>query len=419
MHVNRSDINFNPSPSTIIHIDLNSCFATIEQQANPFLRGKPIAIAAYNSPGGCILAPSIEAKTYGIKTGMRVSEGKKLCPQLLIKDSDPNKYRNVHLALRKILGFYTNDFYPKSIDEFVLNMEGFPVLEKMTMHEIGGEIKKRIKMEIGEWITVSIGISTNRSLAKLASNIRKPDGLDEINHKNFLNVYRTLKLTDLSGINIRNAIRLSSVGIRNIVDFYKADLLTLRAAFRSVLSYYWYMRLRGWEVDDFENSRRSYGNSYAIPEKLRTPEELSPILAKLTEKMCFRLRRAGFVSQGVHLSLTYKGGGSWHKGVKTEKILFDSRDFYRKAYYLLTLSPSKQPVHTLFISCFNLTKLDSIQMELFSDIPKKLQLTKAVDEINEHWGGFVIHSGRMANTGSSVHDRIAFGGVKELEEIIL
>ncbi|MEK7470692.1 MAG: DNA polymerase IV, partial [Patescibacteria group bacterium] len=102
-----------------MHIDLNSCFATIEQQANPFLRGKPIAVGAYTTPNGCILAASVEAKRLGIKTGMRVKDGKVLYPKLIVLPSDPNKYRDVHLKLRKIISEYTNDFSPKSIDEFV------------------------------------------------------------------------------------------------------------------------------------------------------------------------------------------------------------------------------------------------------------------------------------------------------------
>src|SRR3989344_9426821 len=177
----KSDLDFNSKSSTILHIDLNSCFATIEQQANPHLRGKPIAVAAYTTANGCILAPSIEAKKYGVRTGMRVKDGKILCPSLIILASDPWKYRNVHLALRKLLSQYTSDLYPKSIDEFVLNLEGFPSLVASSMQQVASEIKQRIKTEIGEWLTVSIGIAPNRFLAKLASGLHKPDGLDEIN----------------------------------------------------------------------------------------------------------------------------------------------------------------------------------------------------------------------------------------------
>ena len=138
------NLAFNPKPSTILHIDLNSCFATIEQQANPLLRGRPIAVAAYATPNGCILAPSIEAKQHGIKTGMRVKEGKLLYPRLIILPPDPWKYRNVHLKLRKLLSDYTYDLTPKSIDEFVLDFQKF---SGSPMHKVGSEIKTRIKKD--------------------------------------------------------------------------------------------------------------------------------------------------------------------------------------------------------------------------------------------------------------------------------
>ncbi|MBU1133155.1 DNA polymerase IV, partial [Patescibacteria group bacterium] len=139
---------FNPKPSTIMHVDINSCFATIEQQANPSLRGKPVAVAAFDSPSGCILASSIEAKKLGIKTGFRVKEGKLICPDLIVLEPDPPKYRDVHLKLRNLLRTYTENVIPKSIDEFVLNLEGYPAYKK-GMFSVGKEIKKRIKNEVG------------------------------------------------------------------------------------------------------------------------------------------------------------------------------------------------------------------------------------------------------------------------------
>ena len=138
-------MEFNSNPSCIMHIDLNSCFATIEQQANPFLRGKPVAVAAFTSPGGCILAASIEAKRIGIKTGMRVKDGRAIYSKLVVLPPDPWKYRNVHLKLRKLISDYTNDFSPKSIDEFVLNLKDYPALKDCSIKLVAQDIKRRIK----------------------------------------------------------------------------------------------------------------------------------------------------------------------------------------------------------------------------------------------------------------------------------
>ncbi len=413
-----TNLDFNPKSSTIMHIDLNSCFATVEQQANPLLRGKPIAIAAYTTPSGCILAPSVEAKEYGIKTGMRVREGRLLYPSLIVLPPDPEKYRNVHLSLRKILRDYTNDFIPKSIDEFVLNFDGYPILTKNSMRQIAKRIKRRIKDEIGEWLTVSVGIAPNRFLAKLASSLRKPDGLDEINKNNYLKIYSKLALTDLSGIKARNAARLAGSGIYSVTDFYMAEIRTLKAAFNSINGYYWHLRLRGREIDDFELGRKSYGNSYALPKPLVTPEELSPILSKLVEKMGARLRHANYKARGIHVSIVYRDWSHWHKGVSFPKVLFDSRDIYKKAFKIMCSVPCKKPIRELAVSCFNLLKSDFSQLELFEDVVKKESLVKAIDRVNEYWGDFVITPARMINAKDAVPDRIAFGGVKELEEFI-
>src|SRR5437764_349838 len=159
----------NHNAPTILFTDLNSCFASVEQQANPLLRGKPIVVAAYNSPNGCVVAPSIEAKRHGIKTGMTVRDARLLYPGVIVRTPDPAKYRAVHLKFRRIFQDYSPSVTPKSIDEVVLDLTDTLDLYKGSILDLGREIKKRIRKEIGEWLQCSIGISTNRFLAKLAA----------------------------------------------------------------------------------------------------------------------------------------------------------------------------------------------------------------------------------------------------------
>ena len=406
---------FNTAPSYIIHIDLNSCFATIEQQANPFLRGKPIAVGAYTTPNGCILAASVEAKKLGIKTGMRVKDGRAIYPKLIVLPSDPWKYRNVHLKLRKIISEYTNDFSPKSIDEFVLNMEDYLPLKGHPCKVVAQEIKDRIKKEIGEWITVSIGISTNRYLAKIAAGLKKPDGLDEINHLNYLDIYSKLKLTDLTGIKMGNSARLNSMGIYNVLDFYNAPLWKLKAAFHSITGYYWQTRLHGYEIDDVEQKRSSYGNSTALGKDLKSISELSPILARLTEKMAARLRQAGYRARGVHLAISYKDHGYWHMGRLSDHDMSDTCDIFKAALRLLTIAASNRPVRDIAVSVFGLSKEGSSQLKFFENVIRDQNLTKATDKINQKWGDFTLHLGRSFMGATSVKDRIAFGGLQLIE----
>jgi len=412
------DLPFNVKPSTIMHIDLNSCFATIEQQANPHLRGKPVAVAAYDSPGGCILAPSVEAKRLGIKVGMRVKEGRLLYPGLVVMLPDANKYRNVHLKLKNLLSNYTQKLIPKSIDEFVMDLEGYPAYSK-GMFGLGKEIKARIRQEVGEWLTVSVGIGPNRFLAKMAAGLKKPDGLDEISVSNYETTYDGLELTDLTGIARQNSARLNASGIHTVKDMYEASLAKLWGAFHSINAYDWYLRLRGWEADDVDWGRKSFGNSYALPKPYQTVGELTPILSKLVEKMCFRLRKNGFACQGVHYAVSFRDGTHWHRGMKTEESFSASSDIYKKIFKLFTKCPYKKPVRIMAVSVFNLISKNSLQLNLFTDNVKKDSLYEALDMINERWGNYVMTPARMLNTSNNVTDRISFGGVKELENFVI
>ncbi len=415
---NQTNLPFNPKASSIMHIDLNSCFATIEQQANPSLRGKPIAVAAYSSPNGCVIAPSVEAKALGIKVGMRVKDAKFIYPSIAILTPDPWKYRAVHLQLREVISSYTSDFVAKSIDEFVLNLEGYPA-QKKGMVETGLKIKKDIKENIGEWMRVSIGYAPNRFLAKQAAGLKKPDGLEEIACQNYQEIYKKLTLMDLSGIDKANTARLNSVGIFTVLQMLEADVRTLKSAFNSILGYYWYLRLRGWEIDDVQFARKSYGAMYSLGTTLSTHEELAPILHKLVCKTANRMRTNGYYALGVHLGILYRDRNFWHHGHKQKELLIDSRDIYKRAFKILVSSPYKGPVANLAVSVFDLTQNNHVQTSLFENMEKKISLASSIDKIQERYGDFVITPGIMLGTKDVVLDRIGFGNIKDLESLIV
>ena len=411
-------MDFNTNPSGVMHVDINSCFASIEQQANPTLRYKPVAVAAYNSPSGCILAPSIEAKTFGIKTGMRVKDAKLLYPRLIVLTPDPDKYRFIHLKLRKVLKNYCNEAIPKSIDEFVMDFKNYLNFES-DLFKVAKNIKKDITSQVGDYIKVSIGIGPNRFLAKMAAGYKKPDGLTEINSNNYLSFYSKLTLVDLHGINFRNEARLVNAGINSVLEFFNSPLWKIKIAFPSINAYYWYLRLRGWEIDNVEFARKSYGNSFALPFSNGTREELLPILSKLCEKTGSRMRAASYKAKGVHLAISFKEHSYWHQGSTLQRYIFDSQDIYKEAIRLLNnCSLLGNKVHIIAVSCFSLTKENFFQPNLFEDIERKQRLVTAIDRINEKLGDFIVTSARagMLNKFASydVKDRIAFGGVKEL-----
>ncbi len=412
------DLLINHNEPTTMHIDLNSCFATIEQQANPLLRGKPIAVAAYTSPNGCVLAPSYEAKSFGVKTGMTVRDAKLLCKEIIILAPDPPKYRDVHLKFKNLFKDYSPLVTPKSIDEAVIDFSGTQAL-KRGLVEIGKEIKYRMKKEIGEWLLCNVGIGTNRFLAKLAASLHKPDGLDKITHGNLKEIYASRTLKDLCGINTRYEARLNTAGIFTPLDFLNAPLQKLKMqVFQSINGYYWYLRLRGWEIDAVDFSRKSYGQSYALKNHTDNKEELSKLLMKLVEKMGRRMRGAGYSAHGIHVSCLYVDNTHWHQSTLVHSPMYSSYDLFLKAQLVLNRQPVWKKVSNLAVSCYELVKDNSDQLELFgSGEQKRKQLSQALDKINDRYGEYVITPALMMGMDDTILDRVSFGGVKELEDL--
>jgi DNA polymerase IV len=412
------NLSLNHNDPTIMHIDLNSCFATVEQQAYPSLRGKPIAIAAYTTPNGCVLAPSIEAKKYGIKVGMTVRDAKLLCKDIIIRDPDPEMVRHVHLKFKNVLNNYSPYVVPKSIDELVIDFTGTHAL-KRGLTDIAHEIKKEIRRRVGEWISCNVGISTNRFLAKLAAGLHKPDGLDVIDSHNLKDVYSACELVDLNGINTRYEARLNANGIFTPLEFLDASAGILQhQVFKSINGYYWFLRLRGWEIDSIEWGRKSYGQSYALKNQTADPKKISALLMKLCEKMGRRLRHANFHACGIHVSCVYRDLTYWHVGRTFQTHLYTTKDLYTKALWVLNQQPEWKILRELAVSCFHLTPTEDEQMDLFTSTDSKMtDVQKAADKINDKWGEYIITPALMMGMDDLIIDRIAFGGMKELEGI--
>jgi len=412
-----TDLPINEAPPLVMHIDLNSCFAIIEQQANPLIRHKPVAVAAYDTPGGMVLAASYEAKRLGIKLGVNVREARQLCPDVIVLMPDPEKYRNAHRRFRQVLLNYTSEVVPKSIDEFVIDFHGSPVVRQgRSLTEVGYEIKAAIKQSLGEYVTVNVGIATNRSLAKTAANLHKPDGLTVIDAHNLRQTLATLALVDLPGINRRYEARLNQVGIYTPLQFLDTDGDFLKKrVFRSKVGMDWYYRLRGWEVDNVNWGRKSFGHQYALSHKTTDKLELSQLLMKLCEKTGRRLRRGGYSAGGIRLWLTFANHSYWGKGQATTNEMYSTQDIYWQAQKLLDQVIMPANVTNMSVSVYRLKVCEPEQLGLFdgSRIDKKA-LAKATDEVNDRYGEFTLVPAIMASMDDIILDRIAFGNVKEL-----
>ncbi len=340
---------------------------------------------------------------------MRVSDAKALCPYIKVLAPDPAKYRHVYKRFCKLFSQYTPEMHPKSIDEAVLYLKGTPVRKQKSMEEIGHEIKRRMREEIGDWLKCNVGIATNGSLAKLAAGLHKPDGLDIISKENIRDTLSKIEVEDFCGINRRNKARLATVGIYTPLQFLDASLQDLTQAFESINGYYWYLRLRGYEIDNVQFKRRTIGHSYHLVKFTASIPDLSQMLYKLTEKMGRRLRGHNYGTQGIHLSLLYADGTYWHHGQKTQRRLYATKELFEEGVALLKSQPDPKPVRILAVNCFNLFDWEPEQLTLFTDMQKSLDVTRALDEINDRFGEFTVSTATMLGLENIMPERIAFG----------
>jgi DNA polymerase-4 len=245
--VSSMSITNQPKDYSVLFLDMNSFFASVEQQVQPTLRGKPIGVAPFVGDSGCIIAASREAKERGVKI-YRISEAKKNCPELQIVESRPALYMIYHKEIRKVIESFTPYFEALSIDEFAIKMtprdQNLESAKKMALC-----LKAAIRERVGDYLTCSIGIGPNAFLAKMAGERQKPDGLTIVTLNQLENFYRELKLQDLVGINWRMEIQLQNLGIYTPLQFFKISLPDLVAKLNHA-GRLWYFRLRGHEVDD-------------------------------------------------------------------------------------------------------------------------------------------------------------------------
>lgn len=414
----------NKAKAMIMHIDLNSAFATTEQQAHPSLRGVPMGVTNRISKECCVIAASYEAKALGVKVGMRRSEAVEICrvagQKFIILETDAPKYHKVYEKLIRIMQDYSPKIKMKSIDEGVIDFHGLePVLQGRSLEDIGYEIKQRVREDIGDWMKINIGIGPNRFLAKQAAGWHKPNGLDVIDHTNLVEYYREQELTDLTGIADRNAARLNACGIMTPLDFLSAtEYMLKKQVFRSINGTYWYRRLRGYEIDDYETNLGMIGRQWVIKDPSHDNEYLLPCLSYLCETTGMKLRFKGVEARGICVWGMLMNGEYWQEKRMFKSSFYTNSEIYRRAMELFNRRPSGAIVRTMGVFCYGLESSQRSQMSIFDDVEKKEWLTKAMDEINDFYGAFTIHSATTIGGKQIIKQKIPFGGTDYFELLL-
>lgn len=422
--------DYNPETPLVMHIDLNSCFATVEQQARPLLRERPVAIVNRRTEHTMVVTASYEAKKCGVDLGMKLKEAKKICPDLVGLESDPAKYRYVYHKMLDIMRDYSAHVSMKSIDEGVIDFHhATEAMKARGLESIGREIKQRLKNEIGEAMRCNVGIATNRFLAKTAAALHKPDGLDIITHQNLRTVMSGLELTKLTGIAQRTEARLNKVGVFTALELLDADSKILHdMVFKSICGEQWHQRMRGWEVDDVSHDLKSAGRQYVLESRELPYAKILQRLHHLCEATGYKIRSQNKVARGVLVWVTTYGdkpvrhpggweqrrpGHYWHSRRMATMPFFSDQAIYAQAEQLFRHAPSN--IRTIGVSVYEISDDIDPQLSLFGDeIARERRISDAVDDINERFGSRVIHSADTLGTGEYVKQKIPFGSTRYL-----
>jgi DNA polymerase-4 len=415
------DLGLNTADPATLVIDLNCAFASIEQQHDPKLRDRPLAIAAYATDAATIVSSSREARDLGIKTGMRVYEAKAIFPRIVVREPNPPLYRAASDTLIEILLRHSPDVLRMSIDEASMNLAGTPDLVKLGPEGVGRAIKRAIREEIGECVTCSVGISTSIWMAKQASNLDKRDGLQRIDHTNLVSVFERLELTDLSGIAEATATRLRKAGIRTPIEFLVATQAQVGlAGMRSDVSNGWRQRLRGFEVSTFESvARKSYSHSHVLARATASQAELEELLIRLSDMIGRRLRAAERRGSVVSIGVVYRPDVDRLSRQSTLASPISTGDeIYKAALKLLAARDTRRPVGTLGVGLAGLSDAGPGQMDLFDapSRPRDARLEKAMDAIRDRFGEDAVQRARLLGRAPVVRDRIAFGNTGHPDE---
>ena len=386
-----------------VTFDMNALFASVEQQANPELRGKPIAVVG---GGGrtVITTSSYEARARGVKTGMAVWEGKRVCPELIIVIGDNRKYTHTSTKINEIFRDFTPEVEAFSIDESWLDVTHSLGLFG-SAETIAYLIKARIRHSFG--ITCSVGIAPNKLLAKLASDMQKPDGLTIIAPENVSRILERMPVKELCGIGKKMERHLNMMSIHTCGELGRCDEARLTKKFGIIGAR---LKQMGLGIDHSpvvqfgeEDEVKSVGHSRTLERDIDDPVEIRRFLLQLSEMVGSRARKYSVSGKTVHLYVRYADFfTSWGKQTTLKNHINQSDEIYKTALSILATVELEQPVRLLGVCLSNL-KHQAEQLPLFEDERKKLFATQAMDKINDRFG-------RMAVTfGSLVKDKESAG----------
>lgn len=411
-----------------LYLDLNSYFASVEQQIRPELRGKPVIVVPLMSNTTSAIAASYEAKRLGIKTGTNVGDAKKMCKGLIVVEANHKHYVDYHHRMIEEIDKHIPIDKVASIDEFACELQGKQCTPEGAA-ELAAKIKAGMVKNVGEYIKCSIGVAPNKFLAKIASDMKKPDGFTVMMPDDIERKLLTLKPRDIPGVGWNMERRLLDLGITSMKDLLALDPKHMRKIWHSVMGermWYW---LRGHEIAyGSSGDKRTIGHSHVLDPKFRPQNKAYIVAQRLTLKAASRMRRLEYYAKGMSLSIRVQNGPRVfvHKGFYRACDNFTMQHVLAMLWQEATAQINRNDkIKKVSVTLFDLQPANSIQPELLDILPgsKSVQLQRyekasaAMDSINSKYGKDSIVMGFTPSESTLFSGvKIAFDRIPDEEE---
>lgn len=398
----------------VLFIDMNSYFASVEQQEQPRLRGRPVAVAPMLADTTCCIAASYEAKRFGIRTGTAVGLARRLCPDLHVVEARPALYVQYHHRIVEAIESCLPVDTVHSIDEMSCRLLG-PERRPDHAERIARQIKQTLRGRIGPFVRCSIGVGPNRFIAKVATDLQKPDGLTVVLPQDLPHKLHSLGLTDLPGIAAAMRGRLRRCGIDTVEQLCALDKPQLRQAWGSVVGEYWWHWLRGHDLPELPTRRQTVSHSHILPPELRRDADARAVLIRLLHKAAARLRSLQYWAGRLDVRLSFMDHPKW-SDQQTFELCQDTLTLLeafeavwaRRPHSALTAKPLK-----VAVVLGDLVPDRSAPGPLFPQARNRLALAQVIDRLNRRFGSHTVYFGGMHGVLQAAPMRISFTSIPD------
>ena len=416
-------------PKTIewLYLDFDGFFASVEQQARPHLRGKPVGIVPFDGTvHTCVIACSKEAKAMGVKNVMRLGDAKRICPELILQPQSPDLYRRAHNALLAEINSVIPIDAIKSIDELCCKLDKHDIADPQ---KLADNIKAAIAEGVGPFITCSIGFAANRHLAKIACKMDKPNGVTIWPPEIMPAPLLPLSFDDIAGIGKYMEKRLWAAGIYNIEGLLATEPKQMRKLWRNVTGERLWYALHGYDVKAGKSERGMFGHGRVLPPELRTFEGAKDCSRILLVKAARRMRREGYHASTLFIWLSLrksykKGECSWTSKHRLHAANDDQACL--KALDVLWSHarreiPKGLKIVRVGVTLGELTSSDSRQLDmLINDDPERRKwesITSAMDSLNSRYGKSLVTMGKWKlPAGGNLGGKISYTRIPRAED---